>query len=59
MLSSAKLQTIDLKLMSNRSFKKMLMKRGPSMELWGTQIIVFIHERKTKSSFILWCQFER
>ena len=59
MLSSAKLQTFDLKLMSNRSIKKMLKRRGLSMEPCGTPIIVYIHEVKTESSFILWCRFER
>ena len=59
MLSSPKLQTIDLKLMSNRSFKMMLNKRGPSMEPCGTPIIVCVDELKTESSFILWCRFER
>ena len=54
-LSSEKLQTFDLKLMSNRSFKKMLKRRGPSMEPCGTPIIVCIYELTTDSSFILWC----
>ena len=36
--------------MSNKSFKKMLKRRGPSMEPCGTLIIVFIHETKTESS---------
>ena len=53
MLASAKLQTTDLKLMSNKSFKKMLKRTGPSMEPCGTPIIVCIHELKTESSFIL------
>ena len=45
--------------MSNRSFKKMLKRRGPNMEPCGTPIIVCIHELKIDSSFIPWCQFER
>ena len=42
--------------MSNRSFKKILKRRGPSMELCGTPVIVCIHELKTESSR---CRFER
>ena len=45
--------------MSNRSFKKMLKRRDPSMEPFGTAVIACIHELKSESSFILWCQFER
>ena len=59
MLSLAKLQTFDLKLMSNRSFKKMFKRRSPSMEPCGTIIIVYIHELKAESSFILWRRLER
>ena len=57
MLSSPKLQTTDLKLMSNRSFKKMLNRSGPSMEPCGTPIIISVDELKTESSFIR--RFER
>ena len=45
--------------MSNRSFKKISERRGPSMETCGTPTIVCIHELKTESSFIIWCRFER
>ena len=39
--------------MSNRSkrFKKMLKRRGPSIEPCGTPVIVDINELKTESSF--------
>ena len=47
MLSSAKLQTYDIKLMSNRTLKKMLKRRDPTMEPRGTPRIVWIHELKT------------
>ena len=33
MLLSAKLQTVDFKLISNRSFKKMIKRRDPNMEV--------------------------
>ena len=58
-LSLAKLQTINLKLLSNKSFKKVLQRSDSSKEPYESPIIVCNHELKNESSFIFWCQFER